>query len=93
MSQKWSKIFFSVPLVFSLFAGSISFAVDDQAPKKVRYKKGKQLDFDSRSVQGDLRRPDVAPVIGDESNKNNGILRLRENFLDKMAVTAAGDIE
>lgn len=84
-------LYFAVTLV-GISMSSALWAVDDQAPK-VRYKQGKQMDFDSRQVQGEMRRPDVAPVIGNEANKNNGILRLRENFMDKMTADAAGELE
>jgi hypothetical protein len=58
----------------------------DVGPKdRVRYVKSKKLDFNSQTVEGVLQRPETALITASESLSTNGILRLREDFLDKYA--------
>lgn len=58
----------------------------DVGPKdRVRYTKSKKLDFNSQTVEGVLQRPETALITASESLSTNGILRLREDFLDKYA--------
>ncbi len=58
----------------------------DAGPKdRVRYTKSKKLDFNSQTVEGVLQRPETALITASETLSTNGILRLREDFLDKYA--------
>lgn len=58
----------------------------DVGPKdRVHYVKSKKLDFNSQTVEGILQRPETALITASESLSTNGILRLREDFLDKFA--------
>jgi len=56
-----------------------------QPPQKVRYKAGKDVDFEQMVIQGQLKRPDLMVVTGNEAAGTNGLLKLRENFLDRTA--------
>ena len=71
-----------IPLV--LFLLSV-FAAQEEAPPKVRYKKGKDVNFEELLIQGQIRRPEISVVTADEGDKTDGLLRLRENFLDRVA--------
>lgn len=53
--------------------------------QKVRYKAGKDVDFEQMVIQGQLKRPDLMVVTGNEAAGTNGLLKLRENFLDRTA--------
>lgn len=58
----------------------------DVGPKdRVHYIKSKKLDFNSQTVEGILQRPETALITASESLSTNGILRLREDFLDKFS--------
>jgi hypothetical protein len=56
-----------------------------QPPQKVKYKAGKDVDFEQMVIQGQLKRPDLMVVTGNEAAGTNGLLKLRENFLDRTA--------
>lgn len=61
--------------------------------KKIKYKAGKQVDFDKQTIQGELRRPEISVVTGNEKTTDNGILRLREDFVDRITAHAAEEVE
>lgn len=52
---------------------------------KVRYKSGKDVNFEDQLIQGQLKRPEVSVVTGNVHQGVNGLLRLRENFLDRVS--------
>ena len=51
---------------------------------KIRYKSGKDLSFDDLLIEGQLRRGELNVVTGETDKNGNGLLRLRENFIDRM---------
>lgn len=55
------------------------------AAGKVRYRSGKDVSFDELLIQGQLKRPEVMVVTGNADQGTNGLLRLRENFVDRVA--------
>ena len=63
-------------------------AVKQPAPK-VRYRGGQNVSFDQLLIQGQLQRPEISVVTGDEGRGDEGLLRLREHFLDRMAIDQA----
>lgn len=50
--------------------------------QNVKYKKGKDVDFEQLLIQGQLKRPEISVVTGNESKGTDGLLRLRDNFQD-----------
>lgn len=58
----------------------------DPAQPRVRYKAGKDLNFEEILIEGQLQRPEVSVVTGQEEQDTNGLLRLREDFADRMAI-------
>ncbi len=82
----------TVILVGLLMTGSLIWAAPapTPAPPTVKYKEGKALNFEQLVIEGQLKRPELSVVTGDEDEKGNGLLRLRENFVDRMA-EAAGE--
>jgi hypothetical protein len=55
---------------------------------KVTYKGGKDVNFEELLIQGQLKRPEVTVVTGNETQGTDGMLRLRENFIDRLAEDA-----
>jgi hypothetical protein len=83
--MKLSK--FGPILLFSLSV--LGFSLDVSAAEKpaeklgtVRYKSGKEVRFDEVLIKGQLQRPEVLVVTGDSGQSSDGLLRLREDFLD-----------
>lgn len=59
---------------------------------KVKYKTGKDVSFDELLIQGQLQRPEVTVVTGDVDQGTDGLLRLRENFLDRVTADFGEEI-
>ena len=55
---------------------------------RVHYKISKKMDFSSQTVEGKLQRPETSLITASENLSSNGILRLRENFMEKYAADA-----
>ncbi len=60
---------------------------------KIKYKKRTQVDFGAQNIEGKLRRPETALIEASESVNDQGVLRLRENFLDKIASFSGEDVK
>jgi hypothetical protein len=60
---------------------------------KVRYKKGKDVNFEELLIQGQLKRAEISVVTGDAQDGTDGLLRLRENVLDRVAVDAGEEVQ
>ncbi len=59
---------------------------------KVHYRAGKEIDFESLLIQGQLKRPEFSVVTGNADQGGDGVLRLRENFLDTMSADQGEEI-
>ena len=59
---------------------------------KVRYTRGKSLDFESLLIEGQLKRPEISVVTGNSGGEDDGLLRLRENFIDQIAMESGEDV-
>ncbi|MGB0453844.1 MAG: hypothetical protein ACPGJV_09030 [Bacteriovoracaceae bacterium] len=58
----------------------------DKSKKNIKYRKAKRLDFESILIKGQLKRPEISIVTGDVGGEDEGLLKLREDFLDHMAI-------
>lgn len=78
-------ILFSLPV----FAGD----APTPAPQgNVKYKTGKEINFEELLIQGQLKRPEIAIVTGNVDHAGDGLLRQRENFLDRIAIDNGEEI-
>ncbi len=59
---------------------------------EVKYKKGKDLSFEELLIEGQLKRPELGVITGDEDQLSNGLLRLREDFNDRMSAQAGQEV-
>lgn len=62
-------------------------------PGKVKYRQGKDLSFDSKTVEGQIYRPDLSVVTGDTDLEGEGLLRLRSHFMDRLTSEAGGELK
>jgi hypothetical protein len=77
-------------LILALVAGPPTWAAPENQAEEpvVKYKAGKELNFEQLVIEGQLKRPELSVVTGDSDENGNGLLRLRENFVDRMAEAA-----
>ena len=85
-----TKGFFIASTLFSFFLCMMVFGTESKPG--IRYKKGKDHNFEGLLVQGQLKRPEMSVVTGDVRETTDGLLRLRENFLDRMAIDSGEEI-
>ena len=71
----------------ALAASGLSFAEEPPKAetKNVKYRAGKDVNFEELLIQGQLKRPEITVVTGDAAQGTDGLLRLRTHFLDRMA--------
>ncbi|MCC6277114.1 MAG: hypothetical protein IT289_04265 [Oligoflexia bacterium] len=67
------------------FGSTPAANVSNGQESKVKYKAGKDLNFEELLIEGQLKRPELGVVTGDEDQNQNGLLKLRENFVDRIA--------
>ncbi len=68
-------------LMFTLFLAHSAWAQDVGENKDVR-----NIQFESLLIQGQVQRPDISIVTGDGGEDLDGLLRLRQDFTDLMAM-------
>ena len=59
---------------------------------QVKYKSGKELRFDELLIQGQMKRAEMSVVTGDPAEVSDGLLRLRENFIDHASVDLGEEV-
>jgi hypothetical protein len=59
----------------------------------VKYKAAKDVNFEELLIQGQLQRPEITVVTGESAQGTDGMLRLRENFLDQIAVSSGEEVQ
>jgi len=70
-----------------------NLAAPATATSKVKYKSGRELRFDELLIQGQMKRAEMSIVTGDPSELSDGLLRLRENFLDHAAADLGEEVQ
>jgi hypothetical protein len=53
----------------------------------------KDIQFESLLIQGQIQRPDIAIVTGDPGDEMDGLLRLRKDFVDLMAMEIGEEVQ
>jgi hypothetical protein len=64
-----------------------------EAQKGVRYKSGKDLNFEELLINGQIQRPEISVVTGNTQQGTDGLLRLRENFLDRVSMDYGEEVK
>ncbi len=76
-------------MLATTLATTTAFAADDAAKSaptpKVKYKAAKDMSFEDLLIQGELKRPEISVITGNAQQGTDGLLRLREDFLDRIA--------
>ena len=95
MKKIKTKGFVLFLLAFTISAAQNPVKVEvakNKGDQKVRYSKSKKLDFESLLIEGQLKRPEISVVTGNSGGDDSGLLRLREDFSDQMAMEAGEEI-
>jgi hypothetical protein len=80
--------------IFLLLSVLLSTQVISQEENaKVKYKKGKKLDFESLLIEGEQKKPEMSVVTGNIGEKDLGLLKMRDNFNDYMTNDAGENIQ
>lgn len=90
-----SKRVFAATIVIASLSGSAFGATEapnSSSVTQVKYKSGKEIRFDELLIQGQMKRAEMSVVTGDGAEFSNGLLRLRENFLDHAALDLGEEI-
>lgn len=74
-------------IVFLLFSTTVFGQSAENVPKKpgVKYTGQGRVDFESLLIEGERKKPEMSVVTGNLGEKDSGLLKFRENFLDTMA--------
>ncbi len=84
-----SRVLFFVVISSSLVTAMAAPAPNEQSTK---FKKGKDMSFDSQLVEGQIYRPDLSVVTGDTVLGGTGVLRFRTDFADR-ALSDTGEVK
>jgi hypothetical protein len=85
-------------LVLALFMsmGTLWAADAQESPDtksgKVRYRGAREINFEKLLIEGELKRKQITVVTGNAPDGTDGLLRLRENFLDRVAMDAGEEV-
>lgn len=60
--------------------------------QKVKYRAQKTVNFEELLIQGEKTRPEITVVTGNTAQGSDGLLRLRENFYDRMKAEAGEEM-
>lgn len=87
----------SLLIVFiAFFALVLDVSAEDQksnSKKNVKYKKSRTIDFESLLIQGERKRAEIMVVTGDAEDDLDGLLRLRDNFVDHQSMDFGENVE
>lgn len=75
-------------LLLSLVLSSTAVMAQVDQGKDVR-----NIQFESLLIQGQVQRPDLSVITGNGEEDSDGLLRLREDFTDLMAMDHGENIQ
>ncbi len=79
-------------LLMMLATPAVPLAQDKAAPKPtVTYEKRTEINFEDDTISGDLKRPDGEYVEARRKVSHSNLIRLRENWRDKV-MQASGEL-
>lgn len=74
----------SLIMMIAVSVGLSTNGFAEDTTGNVKYSAGKDVNFEELLIQGQLKRPEVSVVTGNVKQGADGLLRLRENFLDRV---------
>jgi hypothetical protein len=64
-----------------------------RAEDETKYSGGSKLDFEALLIEGQVKRPEVSVVTGDLDSEIEGLIRMREDFVDKMSLNLGEELQ
>ena len=86
--MKKTRIFLAILVLPEIFWAQGPPPDKDSTKPKVRYTRGQKLEFESLLIEGQLKRPEMSVVTGNAGGEDDGLLKLREHFVDQIAMEA-----
>lgn len=99
---EFTGIFIALTLGLTILAGpkvtwaansAAAGSADEPVKQGVKYKSGKEINFEQLVIEGQLKRPELSVVTGNSDENGNGLVRLRENFVDRMSADAGEELK
>lgn len=92
-----SRLILTLFVLFGMIPLVTAHAVEETpaAPKAptVKYTTGKDVDFEKLLIQGEIKQPEVSIVTGNIQQGTDGLLRLRENFTDRISMDGGEELQ
>jgi len=80
-------------MISALFLMMLSQELFAQASaKSLKYREGKKIDFESLLIEGENKKPQLSVVTGNLGERDLGLIKTRENFLDYMIDDAGEEL-
>ena len=76
-------------LALPLLAPASALAEDEKPEPRIEYEKKTVINFDDDTIQGDLTRPDGEYVEARKRVDHSNLIRIREEWRDKVKQSAA----
>jgi hypothetical protein len=82
-------------LIACFFLTSITHAAKSAPEEKqnVKYRKSKKINFETLLIEGQNQKGDLDVITGNVGDDGDGLLKLRKNFLDQIAVDAGEKVK
>ena len=72
---------------------TLSLQAHGEDEKKVKFKTGKRIDFESLLIEGENKKPEISVVTGNLGAKDLGLLKHKKDFTEFMADDAGEEIQ
>lgn len=63
-----------------------------ETPKNIKYKSSGDVNFEEMLIQGQIKRPELSVVTGNTSKGSDGLLRLRDHFIDRIQMDGGEEL-
>lgn len=83
----------SLLVLFTISASAENGVTPKKKKINVKYKQGGRIDFESLLIEGEKKKADYSVVTGNIGEKDFGLLKLRDNFVDTMSNDAGEEIQ
>lgn len=80
-------------LICSFLSITAHSAKTEVEKQNVKYRKSKKINFETLLIEGQNQKGDLDVITGNVGDDGDGLLKLRKNFLDQIAVDAGEKVK